>query len=648
ALAAMAGRLWAASLVVYALFVLVRRLPPTAAASAGVAGDEPPRDTTVQIAVLNPALRPALHAPLAVPALFGRLRLGPVAAALAPRVHVACLVARGGCPFDQKVYALQLAGCDSVIVHNNGSMPAHHRAGPPGADPAAASSSPTSRSAALDLPVRMSAHTIHSLITVQAMFLTQVDAGYLRRLARMAHDAANETLLIQMTPTEWGGFLGSPAASLWSLALDMVFLVLSAVICSTCFLTLCLVLSVARNLVVFGQLCFIETLVEGSLIILAQGPYAPPPQPPPKLRSVPFPLRVLTALDLEGIRDDDSDSHDDDKCAGGTDGLGLKNAAARTVGDPEAPPPKRQPLSWGQGGVGISRDCCAICLDDFVVGSRVRDLPCRHIFHDVCIDPWLLKHNRLCPICKRDVLDPGLIPGRDDKSGASNLHQGGNHGGGLMGGGGDEEGAMLPAVVSDIESAPLVRRVSAHQLYLHQYQHHNQHHNQHQNQHQHQQHYQHYQHYQQQHQAQPSTRAAALHLAGRVSVLVLRTTAVFVYPIAVTAAAAVHMATRVSRAVAPQLPSSPSLSSSSLSSTATAALPALHGSSVSSESAASATVAATASAPLLPAGLDADSTQWMDDAVGSDRPRLRQLIGAATGPMAGYAGPHDIEAVDRR
>lgn len=54
--------------------------------------------------------------------------------------------------------------------------------------------------------------------------------------------------------------------------------------------------------------------------------------------------------------------------------------------------------------VGGSKLCCAICIDEFEVGNRVRKLPCLHQFHDSCVDPWLINHNRLCPICKRDVL----------------------------------------------------------------------------------------------------------------------------------------------------------------------------------------------------------------------------------------------------
>ncbi|KAI8907000.1 hypothetical protein DFJ77DRAFT_186017 [Powellomyces hirtus] len=52
----------------------------------------------------------------------------------------------------------------------------------------------------------------------------------------------------------------------------------------------------------------------------------------------------------------------------------------------------------------LSTDCCAICIDEFTAGCRVRELPCRHCFHDLCIDPWLLHHALLCPVCKRDII----------------------------------------------------------------------------------------------------------------------------------------------------------------------------------------------------------------------------------------------------
>ncbi len=42
--------------------------------------------------------------------------------------------------------------------------------------------------------------------------------------------------------------------------------------------------------------------------------------------------------------------------------------------------------------------CCSVCIDDFVEGEKVRILPCRHIYHQQCIDPWFLKKSGTCPI----------------------------------------------------------------------------------------------------------------------------------------------------------------------------------------------------------------------------------------------------------
>jgi len=60
---------------------------------------------------------------------------------------------------------------------------------------------------------------------------------------------------------------------------------------------------------------------------------------------------------------------------------------------------------------GEDPETCPICLDDFEENEKLRILPCGHAYHCQCIDPWLLKTRRVCPICKRKVL-----PGRDDSS----------------------------------------------------------------------------------------------------------------------------------------------------------------------------------------------------------------------------------------
>ncbi|CAF3375597.1 unnamed protein product [Rotaria socialis] len=60
-------------------------------------------------------------------------------------------------------------------------------------------------------------------------------------------------------------------------------------------------------------------------------------------------------------------------------------------------------------------EVCAICLDDYVDGAKLRILPCGHAYHMKCIDPWLTNNRRQCPVCKRYVFP------NHDNSGEENI-----------------------------------------------------------------------------------------------------------------------------------------------------------------------------------------------------------------------------------
>lgn len=50
------------------------------------------------------------------------------------------------------------------------------------------------------------------------------------------------------------------------------------------------------------------------------------------------------------------------------------------------------------------RLCCSICLCDYETGDEVIRLPCRHIFHGLCINSWTNEHTS-CPLCNIDLME---------------------------------------------------------------------------------------------------------------------------------------------------------------------------------------------------------------------------------------------------
>ncbi|KAG0208759.1 hypothetical protein BGX28_000380 [Mortierella sp. GBA30] len=72
----------------------------------------------------------------------------------------------------------------------------------------------------------------------------------------------------------------------------------------------------------------------------------------------------------------------------------------------------------GDGGAGTTSagkrkkkryDACSICLEEFKVGDKLRELPCKHFFHSHCIDRWFTDEHSTCPLCMRDYSEAGRM-----------------------------------------------------------------------------------------------------------------------------------------------------------------------------------------------------------------------------------------------
>ena len=43
---------------------------------------------------------------------------------------------------------------------------------------------------------------------------------------------------------------------------------------------------------------------------------------------------------------------------------------------------------------------CSICMDNMLEKDITRLLPCKHLFHRLCIDKWIKTESYKCPVCR--------------------------------------------------------------------------------------------------------------------------------------------------------------------------------------------------------------------------------------------------------
>ncbi|OMO96800.1 Zinc finger, RING-type [Corchorus olitorius] len=124
--------------------------------------------------------------------------------------------------------------------------------------------------------------------------------------------------------------------------------------------------------------------------------------------------------------------------------------------------------------------CCAVCKEQFELGTKVRNMPCNHLYHSNCILPWLQLRNS-CPVCRHEL--PAAEGEEGNESSGGNLNSSeevpvgltiwrlpgggfavGRFSGGRRGGGGAGENREFPVVYTEMDGGfsggGLPRRVS--------------------------------------------------------------------------------------------------------------------------------------------------------------------------------------------
>ena len=66
--------------------------------------------------------------------------------------------------------------------------------------------------------------------------------------------------------------------------------------------------------------------------------------------------------------------------------------------DPLIPPKPPKPKEYIIVDKEFENNECIICLEEMIIGEKIKILECGHIYHHNCINDWF-KRVKECPVC---------------------------------------------------------------------------------------------------------------------------------------------------------------------------------------------------------------------------------------------------------